>query len=146
MKNWIMVSDLRPVLRPLASKLPGVKSPTGTLHSIMGVQILSDRTPEDLAGKTTGTTSVALPRPLEIFLGVAGAVPVRFKIMGMVLGIVLLLGLSMLMSMRSSLVTELETLPATQTAHVTDLVSRAVIIATIGTALIGIAAATVLTY
>jgi signal transduction histidine kinase len=112
----------------------------------MDVGVLRDDAAEELPVKPTGPSSVTFPRPVEIFLGVAGAVPVRFKIMGMVLGIVLLLGGSMLMSMRSSLVTELETLPAEQAAHVTDLVSRAVIIATIGTGLIGIAAATVLTY
>jgi signal transduction histidine kinase len=117
-----------------------------TFSLTMGAQILGGGAPEELAVKPTGLSGVSLPKPLEIFLGVAGAVPVRVKIMGMVLGIVLLLGGSMLMSMRSSLVTELETLSPEQADHVTELVSRAVILATIGTALIGIAAASVLTY
>jgi len=112
----------------------------------MGVQVLREGAAEELATKPATSANVSLPEPLEIFLGVAGAVPVRLKIMGMVLAIVLLLGLSMLMSMRSSLVSELETLPEAQAAQVTELVSRGVVVATIGTGLIGIAAATVLTY
>jgi signal transduction histidine kinase len=112
----------------------------------MGVQVLREGASEEPGTRPALVSSVSLPEPVELFLSVAGAVPVRLKIMGMVLGIVLLLGLSMLMSMRSSLVAELETLPQAQASQVADLVSRAVIVATIGTGLIGIAAATVLTY
>ncbi|MFN0071409.1 MAG: histidine kinase [Chloroflexota bacterium] len=113
----------------------------------MGVGMLRDApAAEEITVRPGRTGSGTLQGLLDAVLGVAGAVPVRLKIMGMVLGIVLMLGLGMLMSMRSSLVTELETLPETQAAQVAELVFRGVIVSTISTGLIGIAAATILTY
>lgn len=88
----------------------------------------------------------ALQRAWDIVWGIAGAVPVRLKIMGMVLGIIWLLGLGMLISMRSTLESELAFVSNEHGAQILDLVTRGVVGATVLTGLLGIAAATVLTF
>lgn len=112
----------------------------------MAVDMLSGVPSEEITVKQPRPLAGSLPAVLELVMGLAGAVPVRLKIMGMVLGIVLLLGLGTLVSMRSSLVAELETLPLAHAEQIIDLVTRGVVVATIGTGLVGIAAATILTF